>query len=299
MVENKHQKNENKEPRMTWHDAFYQAIQLDLLDYKDDLSFQFEHQLTTQPLRIDVVIVKKKPDISIKKNIAAIFRGYNIFEFKSPEDSLSVSDFYKVHAYANLYVFLHNVLYTDLTLSFVENRHPKALIEHLKKDRKFRVDEKWPGVYNIEGDSLPIQIIETKRLSKAESLWLRTTREGVSSDDVIKVLDETARLGDKAPTSAFLYWFMLANAEVTMEVMKMKYPKVHPLIQYAEQMGVLPESVKRARAEGAQEEALAIAQRLASAHMAPGQISQFTGLSLDQIQSLYSITRTHTTGAEQ
>ena len=38
-----------------------------------------------------------------RKNIGRIFRRHNIVEYKSPKDSLSVDDFYKVYGYACFY----------------------------------------------------------------------------------------------------------------------------------------------------------------------------------------------------
>ena len=43
-----------------------------------DLTFESEHQLLTEPLRIDVLIIKKKRNVVIKKNIAQIFRRFGI-----------------------------------------------------------------------------------------------------------------------------------------------------------------------------------------------------------------------------
>ena len=78
--------NDNPDDRINWHPAFVEAIRLELDEYADDLEFLAEHQLTREPLRIDVVIIKKKRDIVLKKNIASIFRGVNVVEYKSPDD---------------------------------------------------------------------------------------------------------------------------------------------------------------------------------------------------------------------
>ncbi|MDR0313364.1 MAG: hypothetical protein LBI14_07180 [Treponema sp.] len=150
------------ETRISWHPAFYEAIQMELEEYSDNLEFIFEYQLNTEPLRIDVVIIKNPKDIPIKKNIAAIFRKENIVEYKSPEDYVSVEDFYMVYGYACLYAALKKVDITELTLTFVESRYPKKLLEHLQGVRKYSVEEKPSGIYSIKGDILPIQIIESR-----------------------------------------------------------------------------------------------------------------------------------------
>jgi hypothetical protein len=68
---------------------------MELLPYADVLDFDIEHPLTREPLRVDVIIIKKKKNVVIDKNIAVIFRGRNIVEYKSPEDSLTIADFHQ------------------------------------------------------------------------------------------------------------------------------------------------------------------------------------------------------------
>jgi hypothetical protein len=143
------------EERIYWHPAFFEAIQMELDEYSQDLQFISEYQLTTEPLRIDVVIIKKSGGIAIKKNIASIFRKENIVEYKSPDDYLSVDDFYLVYGYACLYRALNKVDIKELTLTFVESRYPRELLGHLQEVRGYTVEERWPGIYIVRGDILP------------------------------------------------------------------------------------------------------------------------------------------------
>jgi hypothetical protein len=92
--------------RIPWHPSFAAALQLELQGYADVLDFNIEYQLTDEPLKIDVLIVKKTQPVAIEKNIGAIFAGHNIIEYKSPKDYLSIDDFYKVKAYTYLYKVL-------------------------------------------------------------------------------------------------------------------------------------------------------------------------------------------------
>jgi len=157
--------------RLTWHPAFLQAIQLELSDYRDSLEFKYEYQLAAEPLRIDLLIVKKPKHLTIEKNIARIFRSVNIFEYKSPQDYLSVSDFLKVYAYANLYAA--NNPETDLseiTLTFIGSRYPRKLVKYLTGKRGYKIEKTSPGVYTISGDYMPIQIIQSKKLPETENL---------------------------------------------------------------------------------------------------------------------------------
>ena len=118
-----------------WHAAFVEAMQLELEAYRDILEFHSEYQLTSEPLRIDCVVIKKIKGAVLKKNIAAIFREVNLLEYKSPEDYVSVADFYKVYGYACLYASFEETPVVDMTISFVESRYPRNLLAHLKKVR--------------------------------------------------------------------------------------------------------------------------------------------------------------------
>ena len=157
--EDQKQPDSQDEERIAWHPAFYEAIQMELEEYGQDLQFISEYPLNTEPLRIDVVIIKKHKDIPIEKNIATIFRKVNILEYKSPEDNVVVDDLYKVHAYAYLYKVLNEVDIREITLTFVGSRYPRELIKHIEEVRDYLVEEKSPGIYNIKGSIVPVQIL--------------------------------------------------------------------------------------------------------------------------------------------
>lgn len=67
---------------LQWHPAFYAGIQIELQEENENLIFENEHQLGTKPKEIDVLIVKKRKNVPIQKNIGRIFRKYNIIEYK-------------------------------------------------------------------------------------------------------------------------------------------------------------------------------------------------------------------------
>ena len=136
-----------KHPNIQWHSAFVEAIQLELEPYRNSLEFHTEYQLTTGPQKIDCLIIKKVRDEIIRKNIASIFREVNILEYKSPDKSVSVAEFYKVYGYACQYVYLEKVSITSLTISFIVSRCPERLFKHLREVRGYKVEENNPGIY--------------------------------------------------------------------------------------------------------------------------------------------------------
>ena len=74
--------------RTLWHPAAVQAFGNELEDHRDDLAIEAEVQLTTEPLRIDILIIKKKRDVVIKKNIAKIFVSVTLSSSNHPKPLL-------------------------------------------------------------------------------------------------------------------------------------------------------------------------------------------------------------------
>jgi hypothetical protein len=209
------------EPSISWHPAFVEAIRLELEQYGDALEIIPEFQLTAEPLRIDVVVVKKRTDIAIDKNIARIFKRDNLLEYKSPDDFLSVQDFYKVYGYACLYASLEKTPITEITLSFIESRYPRKLLTHLREARGYSVEEKSPGIYTVIGDILPIQVIDSRRLSEDENLWLKNLSGELDITSGRRVVAEIERQGKAARLGAYLYAITWANAAIMQEVTNM------------------------------------------------------------------------------
>ena len=217
MKSNKKNKAQKKPPgdnsasQIPWHPAFVEALQLELEAYKDVLEFHPELQLTTEPLRIDCVVIKKKKEVKIKKNIGAIFRTWNLLEYKSPDDYVSVMDFYKVYGYACIYTFLNEIPITDLTITFVESHHPRELLKHLETVRGYTVAKTSAGVYTVEGDIFPIQIIDSRKLSAEDNVWLRNLGNKLKQSDVEQILRKIAQQGKSARIDAYAYAVTYAN----------------------------------------------------------------------------------------
>ena len=121
--------------KVYWHEAHYEAIKLDLHQYMDWLSLIIEYQLTQKALIMDMLIIKKDPNIVIMKNIGRIFRTYNLVEYKSERDSLGIGDYNKVLAYALLYSSFEKVLLEDISVTFSLTVRPRKLLKYLIHER--------------------------------------------------------------------------------------------------------------------------------------------------------------------
>lgn len=78
-----------------WHPGFYGAAELELISNREELEFQREYNLSKKPLQMDLLIIKKLADVQIENEIGRIFKKYNVVEYKSPEDGLTIDDYYK------------------------------------------------------------------------------------------------------------------------------------------------------------------------------------------------------------
>jgi hypothetical protein len=220
-----------------WHPAFVQAIKLELEPYRNALEFIAEYQLTAEPLEIDVVIIKKAPNLVIEKNIARIFRGINLLEYKSPDDYFSVHDFYKVLSYAFLYAALNKVPVEDMTISIIETRRPRKLFKYLEGRRSGVITETALGIYEIAGYPLAIQMIESKKLPFEENLWLKGLTKDLNAQAARRILEESRKKGPGAELAAYLHALINANQKAIQEVLAMAEEGL-PFDKLIEEMGL-------------------------------------------------------------
>lgn len=146
--------------------------------YAGALTFENEHMLSTKPMQMDVMVIKKEPQTSIQKNIGRIFRTYNIIEYKSPDDHLNIDDFYKVYGYGCFYksdtATVDQILIRELTLTFVCYHYPRKVIRHLEETRGCLTEKQEAGIYYVTGELIPIQIIVVPELTDEKKLWLHS-----------------------------------------------------------------------------------------------------------------------------
>lgn len=186
-----------------WHPAFCSAIELELRENRDCLAYDREYNLSSEPLRIDLLVIKKKPDEVIKNEIGAFFLGYNIMEYKSPDDSLNIDTFYKVLSYACLYKAdtgsVDEILDTDITISLIRGSKPVKLLQQLRK--KYKVIRRGKGIYFVDKMLFPMQIIVTDELDKAEHVWLKSLTRSMKRKQAEELLDSYNGLKDDVDRS--------------------------------------------------------------------------------------------------
>ena len=183
---------EDRKDVLQWHPAFYADLQIEFQEETYKLMFQNEYPLSKKPMLVDILVIKKKKGEKIHKNIGRIFRTYNLIEYKSPSDYLSVDDFYKVYGYACFYKAdtgrENEIPAEEITITFVARNYPRKMIRHLLDVRKYTIEKIEPGIYYVCGDVFAIQIIVTGQLSPEHNLWLYSLTDTLTDSRITKEL---------------------------------------------------------------------------------------------------------------
>ncbi len=200
-----------KDTKVQWHPGFVAAMNLELAKNRDDLIFVKEYNLNTKPLEIDLLVIKKDSDVSVDNEIGAIFRGHNIWEYKSPQDHLDIDTFYKVGAYAGLYKAygetVDAIKADDITVSLVRDAKPVELFKYFEA-HQYSITRPFRGVYYIEGAVLfPTQIIVTKELESDAHIWLKALSDRIEKQDMEELLIRISALPNRETGNwRILFW---------------------------------------------------------------------------------------------
>ena len=204
-----------------WHPGFCSAMELEFSRYKDLLDFNREFPLSKEPLRVDLLMIKKIKDIIIDIDIGRLFKTYNIIEYKSPKDGLTIDDYIKTVGYAYLYKGLgatvDAVPLSELTATIVRDTEPTELFKKIKSEGG-SIEEKYPGVFYITGVvGIPTQFILTSSLSKDFHTCLRVLSNKATEEDIKRFIEMTSEFTepiDKENADAVMHVSINANREV-------------------------------------------------------------------------------------
>ncbi len=145
--------------KIDWHAGFVSAMKLEFIENEHDLTFVEEHPVANRAQRIDLLIIKNTHNAKILNPIGAIFRRFNICEYKSPDQPLTYGDFYKVIAYTGLYLGEtqreNKYDAVDYTMTFVRESCPHSLFNRLEKNGII-ISNTGGGIYRLS-NHLPFE----------------------------------------------------------------------------------------------------------------------------------------------
>lgn len=203
--------SDNANESIDWHSGFAGALELAFRRNRGEITIEREHLLAKEPLRIDFLLIKKKPETIIDNAVGKAFRGHNIIEYKNPNDALNIDVIWKVIGYAGIYKSLGTTVDAikadDLTVSIVRCSKPYKLFKQLSKEGK-TITKEHSGVYRISGMSeIALQVIVTDELDETDFTAFKIMRSNADITLVRSFLREVKNYteqGDKYDAEAVL-----------------------------------------------------------------------------------------------
>jgi len=256
---NKAPKPERKKPA-TYHTAAFDAFWYRLREYikNGDITLQDEHRLAKEPLRIDIMIVKKNREVEIDTSWGKIFRQCNVIEYKSPVDSPPTLPVFTkvVHGYAGIYSSQNDVELTDMSATILCHKKPVELFEVLKNELSYKILRKGRGVYYIiqkgcvPEKSLAVQIVVYSELGDSD-LVLKALRPEIDEATARKVLELK---GEEGGGNASLpqWWdvMWLINENILLEEADVNKRQKDRLAKKLKERGFLTDILQEERQEG-------------------------------------------------
>ena len=204
--------------RIKFHYGFYGAIKVIYGNVRKSFSFLQEQQLGKEPVRLDMLAIRKDARCVLSDPIGCFFRKHNILDYKSPEDALNINDFYKTQGYACIYKSRgegNEVRGDELTISIFRHACPRKMFSVLAGEGR-KIVSPHPGIYHVTGPlTVPAQVVVTSQLPEGEYEALKLLTRGAREDDILKFLADNRDNRDLVEDiSAVLTVSVAANEEL-------------------------------------------------------------------------------------
>lgn len=187
--------------RIKWHPGFASAIKLEFHDNRNDLEYSEEVVLNKEVIRVDMLIIKKKPGVILKNPLGEHFRQHNILEFKSANDDLNIDTLFNVIGYACLYKSYGKTIdaipFYDVTITLIRKRTPKGLLSYIG-NHGGSIEYRSQGIYDIKWYvPFPVRIIVNRFLDFHQHTWLAAIRNDLTIEELKAVIEKSRSYTDK------------------------------------------------------------------------------------------------------
>lgn len=187
--------------RTRFHYGFYAAMEVEYDLANVPLIYEQEVELGKDPLRLDLLIIKKELGLKLHDPIGEFFKQVNIFEYKSPEDGLSIDDFYKIQGYGLFYKGLRRKVnelpIENITLTIVRHSYPRDMIKMLEKSG-ISTEKVHQGIYRFKGVlMIPVQLVVSSQLLSGEYEGLRLLAHGATVERVVSYAEKAIASGNE------------------------------------------------------------------------------------------------------
>lgn len=280
-----------------WHTAFQAAAELELRENIEELTFEPEHYLSKEPLRIDLLILHLKNHTThLSNEIGKIMRKHNIIEYKGPGDQLSIDTLYKVLGYACLYKSFGDTVDAisayDITVSLFREAYPRELFKKLKEDTQIHeITEEYPGIYYISGFLFPLQIVVLRRLDPVLHSIFRVLSKEAETATIQEFLKNTKGMTSKRDMNninAILQVSYAANRTIYQKIRREKLAMCEALRDLFQDE--LEEQYEAGEANGLSKGKIEIIKNMYKNNFTIDQIALASGKSTNEIKRILGIT---------
>ena len=210
--------------KVQYHYGFYGAVHAEYEFSGIEMEYLQEHELGDGPVRLDMLVIKRE-SAPLTDPIGSFFRTHNVLDYKSPEDGLTIDDFYKAHGYALIYKSLGKTVNAipleEITVSIFRHAYPREMFKALEESG-MTVEEKSDGIYYVTGPvRIPTQVVVTSRLPKGRYEAFKAIAKNAAKEDILKLLcmmDSIANPKIADYVSAVLHVSISVNEELFNEI---------------------------------------------------------------------------------
>ena len=153
----------NNDTQRYMPDSIFKRI-MDIRFSQLGIPLQTQVEVSHLPRTIDVVVVlhHETHQQKVRLETPIPYAGrYNLIEFKSENDRLTIDDFRLILGRANLYMGENRIQASDITITIVCAGTPRKVLKHCQAEVEF---ESLGGGYYRSNDKLPVHIIAINEL---------------------------------------------------------------------------------------------------------------------------------------
>lgn len=224
-----------------------------------------------------------------------------MIEYKSPEDGLTIDDFYKTIGYACLYKGygenVDKIPVNELTVSLFREAYPREMFLALKR-HEHEIEMVYPGIYYITNNlPFPVQVIVTKELKKETHSSLRILSNNAEREDVERFLEMSVRI--KTPWGRnYVDSVLQASARANFELYKnlRRESAVSSVFRelFRDEVEEMEEKARKTKESAFREGQAQIIVNLHKNGFTPEQIASATNKTLEDVNDiLFSKDETH------
>ena len=193
MIEETNRKIEDT--RQNYRATMEAALKSRYSDQSKSIEIFSEDPLGVEPPILDLLVLKKNPELKLTDDIGNFFKEYNIIENKGVNDDININDVFKTQAYAWFYMsagrLVDEIPWEKVTITAIQFHFPMAAFARLKQ-MNCKIEELVPNaVWEVSGPPIafPFRVINASNLGD-DWAALKAVAPGATKETLLKVQQE-------------------------------------------------------------------------------------------------------------